>query len=128
MRSLVHRSYSLAVAAFNRENLAFRGDALCRRIGEVEGNGPVTATAVVAAIVNGSTFQNGRQFAAWLGLVPRQHSSGDKQKLLTSLTTEHHPGRRQKSRGHAGAVESVESPKQASASFHEPLGNLYASD
>ncbi len=36
----------------------------------------VTATAVIAAISNGNTFQNGRQFAAWLGLVPRQNSSG----------------------------------------------------
>jgi transposase len=61
---------------------AFRRDPLCQRIGEVEGVGPVTATAVVAAIANGSTFDSGRQFAAWLGLVPRQHSSGDKQRLL----------------------------------------------
>jgi transposase len=61
---------------------AFRADDLCQRIGEVEGIGPVTATAVVAAIANGSTFDNGRQFAAWLGLVPRQHSSGDKVRLL----------------------------------------------
>jgi transposase len=65
-----------------RVNQAFREDALCTRIGEVEGIGPITATAVVAAISNGSTFVNGRQFAAWLGLVPRQHSSGEKQRLL----------------------------------------------
>jgi transposase len=61
---------------------AFQQNMLCQRISEVEGVGPVTATAVVAAISNGSAFQNGRQFAAWLGLVPRQHSSGDKQRLL----------------------------------------------
>jgi transposase len=36
----------------------------------------------VAAIADGRAFRNGRKFAAWLGLVPRQHSSGDKQKLL----------------------------------------------
>lgn len=60
---------------------AFQQNALCQRIAEVEGIGPVTATAVVAAISNGSTFTNGRQFAAWLGLVPRQHSSGEKQRL-----------------------------------------------
>ena len=65
-----------------RVNRAFRRDPLCQRIAEVEGIGPVTATAVVAAIANGRTFDNGRQFAAWLGLVPRQHSSGDKQRLL----------------------------------------------
>lgn len=39
------------------------------------------ATAVVAEIADGRAFRNGRQFAAWLGLVPRQYSSGDKQRL-----------------------------------------------
>jgi transposase len=58
----------------------YQAQPLCQRIGEVEGIGPVTA--VVAAISNGKAFQNGRQFAAWLGLVPRQNSSGDKQRLL----------------------------------------------
>lgn len=62
-------------------NLAFQQNALCQRIAQVEGIGPVSATAVVAAISNGNTFDNGRQFAAWLGLVPRQHSSGEKQRL-----------------------------------------------
>jgi transposase len=62
-------------------NQAFQQNALCQRISAVEGIGPVTATAVVAAISNGSTFSNGRQFAAWLGLVPRQHSSGEKERL-----------------------------------------------
>jgi transposase len=61
---------------------SFEGNVLCQRIAEVEGVGPVIATAVVAAIADGRTFRNGRQFAAWLGLVPRQHSSGDKQRLL----------------------------------------------
>jgi transposase len=60
---------------------AFQQNALCQRIAEVEGIGPVTATAVIAAISNGSTFHNGRQFAAWLGLVPCQNSSGEKQRL-----------------------------------------------
>lgn len=40
------------------------------------------ATAIVAAIADGKALRNGRQLAAWLGLVPRQHSSGDKQRLL----------------------------------------------
>ena len=62
-------------------NQAFQQNTLCQRIAEVEGIGPVTATAVVAAISNGNTFHNGRQFAAWLGLVPRQNSSGEKQRL-----------------------------------------------
>lgn len=57
-----------------------RSHALCQKIAAVEGIGPVTATAVVAAIADGRTFHNGRQFAAWIGLVPRQHSSGDRQR------------------------------------------------
>lgn len=61
---------------------AFREHEPCQRIAEVEGVGPVIATAIVAAIADGRAFRNGRQFAAWLGLVPRQHSSGDKQRLL----------------------------------------------
>ena len=44
--------------------------------------GPLTATALVAAIGSGTAFRKGREFAAWVGLVPRQHSTGGKQKLL----------------------------------------------
>ncbi len=54
----------------------------CQRVAGVEGIGPVTATALVAAMSDGKTFKNGRQFAAWLGLVPRQHSSGGKPRLF----------------------------------------------
>src|SRR5262249_42101632 len=48
----------------------------CQRLQEMEGIGPLSATALVAALGNGHNFQTGRQVAAWLGLVPRQHSSG----------------------------------------------------
>lgn len=61
---------------------AFQRDEACQKIADVEGVGPVIATAIVAAIADGKAFRNGRQLAAWLGLVPRQHSSGDKQHLL----------------------------------------------
>jgi transposase len=47
-----------------------------RRLMQVEGVGPITATAVVATIGHGQAFHHGRQFAAWLGLVPKQHSTG----------------------------------------------------
>jgi transposase len=60
----------------------FHREEACQKIAEVEGVGPVIATAIVAAIADGKAFRNGRQLAAWLGLVPRQHSSGDKQRLL----------------------------------------------
>jgi transposase len=61
----------------------YRTNPLCQRISAIEGVGPITATAVVAAIGNASSFNSGRQLAAWLGLVPRQYSSGDKQRLLS---------------------------------------------
>jgi len=44
-------------------------------------NGPLVSTATVAAIGNGSAFRRGRDFAAWVGVVPRQYSTGGKQKL-----------------------------------------------
>ncbi|MFX8864224.1 transposase, partial [Acinetobacter baumannii] len=50
----------------------------CKRIGEIDGVGPLTATAIVAAVGDASEFKNGRHLAAWLGLVPRQYSSGGK--------------------------------------------------
>jgi transposase len=54
----------------------------CRRMQAIPGVGPLTATAIVAAIGNGCAFAKGRDFAAWVGLVPRQYSTGGKQKLL----------------------------------------------
>jgi transposase len=54
----------------------------CRRILKVPGVGELTATAMIAAVPNASEFNNGRHMAAWLGLVPRQSSSGDKRVLL----------------------------------------------
>jgi len=59
-----------------------RSRAVCRRLLTIPGVGPITATAVVAAIGNGAAFKKGRSFAAWLGLVPRQYSTGSKTKLL----------------------------------------------
>jgi transposase len=53
----------------------------CKRLMQLNGVGPTTATALVASIGNGNTFKNGRQLAAWLGLVPGQHGSGGKTRL-----------------------------------------------
>lgn len=55
--------------------------ALCQKIAAVPGIGPITATAIVAAVGRADGFRNGRHLAAWLGLVPRQHSSGGKSQL-----------------------------------------------
>ncbi len=56
-------------------------DAACIRLRQIPGIGPLVATAIVAAIGNGAAFQKGREFAAWMGLVPRQYSTGGKAKL-----------------------------------------------
>jgi transposase len=56
-------------------------DARCRRLRQIPGFGPLVSTATVAAIGNGSAFRRGRDFAAWVGVVPRQYSTGGKQKL-----------------------------------------------
>ena len=54
----------------------------CQRVLQIEGVGPLTATAVVASIGDIRNFKSASQFAAWLGLVPRQNSSGGKTQLL----------------------------------------------
>ena len=54
----------------------------CQRMQAIPGVGPVTATAIVAAIGNGCTFTKGRDFAAWIGLTPGEYSTGGKQRLL----------------------------------------------
>jgi transposase len=59
------------------ENLA-RADSGCARLMSVPGIGPVISSAMVAAIGIGDAFSKGRDFAAWLGLVPRQMSTGDR--------------------------------------------------
>lgn len=60
----------------------FRTSDQCQRLGKIEGIGPVTATALIAAVGDRSCFKNGRQFAAWLGLVPKQRSSGGRARLF----------------------------------------------
>ncbi len=59
-----------------------RSHAESQKLAQIPGIGPITASALLAAIGDARHFANGRQLAAWLGLVPRQHSSGGKQTLL----------------------------------------------
>ncbi len=58
-----------------------RTHALAQRAHTRQGIEPITASAIVASVGNGHDFKNGRQFAAWLGLVPRQYSTGGKARL-----------------------------------------------
>jgi len=59
-----------------------RASEASQRLEKVPGIGPLTASALVASIGDAKNFDSGRQFAAWLGVVPRQHSSGGKPTLL----------------------------------------------
>ena len=59
-----------------------RESAASRKLEKIPGIGPITASALVASIGNAKNFDDGRQLAAWLGLVPKQHSTGGKSKLL----------------------------------------------
>jgi transposase len=58
-----------------------RSDDTARRLATIPGIGPVGATALAASVTDPSQFASGRQFAAWLGLTPRQNSSGGKERL-----------------------------------------------
>ena len=59
-----------------------RSSELSMRLEKIPGIGPLGASALVASIADATSFDNGRQLSAWLGLVPRQHSSGGKPTLL----------------------------------------------
>ncbi len=56
-----------------------------KRLMAIEGVGPITATAIVASVGDAKLFRNGREFAAWLGLTPSQHSSGGKSRLESAF-------------------------------------------
>ena len=69
-----------------------RAQGASQQLAEIPGIGPLTASALVASIGDARSFENGRQLAAWLGLVPRQHSSGGQSKLLgISIPIPHYP-------------------------------------
>ena len=84
-RLLLHfRTLDRQVEELEREiNAWHREDMASKRLLGIPGIGPLTASALVASVGDAKVFHNGRQFAAWLGLVPRQNSSGGKTNLLS---------------------------------------------
>src|SRR6516165_12628466 len=58
-----------------------RSNEASRRLDEIPGVGPALATALVASVADPKAFRSGRNFSAWIGLVPKQHSSGGKDRL-----------------------------------------------
>src|SRR5437868_5789786 len=71
-----------AVAALEKQLIAWhKANPVSQRLATIPGIGPIIATPVAATVVEASGFRSGREFAAWLGLVPRQHSTGGKARL-----------------------------------------------
>jgi len=65
-----------------KKEAVFKTNESCKKISEIEGIGIMTATAILAAIGDPKVFKNSRNFSAFLGLVPKQFSSGNKQVSL----------------------------------------------
>jgi transposase len=70
------------ISAFEKKIVQWhRSNEMSRRLATIPGVGPITASALVATIADPGHFASARQFAAWVGLVPRQHSTGGKERL-----------------------------------------------
>lgn len=89
MREMISELYTelcdldLRLESFTQKiSRIFKENEVCQRLSKIEGVGPLTSTAIVASVPDPSIFKSGRQMSAWLGLVPKQHSSGGKTVLL----------------------------------------------
>jgi transposase len=76
------RALKVQIVEFDRQIMAWhRSSATSKRLDEIPGVGPALATALIASIADPKAFRSGRDFSAWIGLVPKQHSSGGKDRL-----------------------------------------------
>ena len=76
------RTLKVQILNFDRQIMAWhRSNEASKRLDEIPGVGPALATALVASVADPKAFRSGRNFSAWIGLVPKQHSSGGKDKL-----------------------------------------------
>ena len=89
MRSLIHqlrarlgRIADELQECTDRIEAVFSNDERCQKLRQIPGIGPVIATAIVAAVGNAAQFRRARDMAAWIGLVPKQFSTGGRSKLL----------------------------------------------
>lgn len=83
-------------------------DSHCRRLRTIPGVGPLVATALIAAVGNGSQFRRSRDLAAWIGLVPRQHSTGGRSRLLGISKRGNHYLRRLLIHGARSVIQNVD--------------------
>jgi transposase len=76
------RNLKKQILDFDRMIMAWhRSNQTSKRLNCIPGVGPLLATALVASVADAKTFRSGRNFSAWIGLVPKQHSSGGREKL-----------------------------------------------
>jgi transposase len=76
------RALKAQILEFDRRIMTWhRSHETSKRLDDIPGVGPALATALVASIADPKAFRSGRDFSAWIGLVPKQHSSGGKEKL-----------------------------------------------
>ena len=99
----------------------FGSTEVCKRPAEVLGIGPVIATAVVGTVGDPRSFKNGRQFAAWLGLTPRQRSSGNRTLLLGVTKQGGHVSTNAFRSGRAGGSASGRTARRRTASMAEAV-------
>src|SRR5207244_4735641 len=71
-----------AIAALEKQLMAWhKANAVSQRLASIPGIGPIIATAIATTVADPGVFRSGREFAAWLGLVPRQNSTGGETRL-----------------------------------------------
>jgi transposase len=76
------RALKAQILEFDRQIMAWhRSNAISKRLDAIPGVGPALATALVASVADPKAFRSGRNFSAWVGLVPKQNSSGGKERL-----------------------------------------------
>jgi transposase len=76
------RTLKAQILQFDRLIMAWhRSNQASRRLDDIPGVGPILATALVATVADARAFRSGRNYSAWIGIVPKQHSSGGKDRL-----------------------------------------------
>lgn len=98
-----------------------RMNLTCRRLAKIPGVGPVVATAVVAAVNDGRQFRSGREMAAWIGLVPRQYTTGGKPRLGGIGRRANHYLRRQMIHGARAVVSRLSKHADRRATWLQAL-------
>jgi transposase len=116
-----HTVLQLILELDRRINAWHRSNEVCRRLDELPGVGPALATALVASVPDPTMFRSGRDFSAWIGLVPKQNSSGGKDRL-GSITKQ--GDRYLRSLFTAGALAVIRMVKIRGAKYRPWLGRL----